>query len=69
MSNHPFHQSARLETRTGDFVQDVLVPKFIDKPPEIVNWGERFFVLNDDEPLTYREGLMVSALIPNQSRP
>ena len=45
----------RLLTKSGDFVTRVDVPPY-DPPPEIIAWGTRFFVRQQNG--EYREGLV-----------
>jgi hypothetical protein len=46
----------RLETRSGAFVHDPLIPPFV-LLPEIVCWGARMFVIHDRDKKIYREGI------------
>lgn len=49
----------RLEVASGELVADVEALRAMfegPKPPELVQWGQRFFVKHPSKPLTYVEG-------------
>lgn len=48
-------QRVNLFTREGALVTTVSIPKF-QLMPEVINWGTRFFVANQDG--QYREGML-----------
>ena len=56
----------KLFTSTGDFVTEVIIPKF-ERMPEAILWGQRTFVLTDvDGRYEYREGMGYVAFTPKE---
>lgn len=60
--------TVRLETRSGHFVADVLVPEF-KLMPEGLMWGMRFFVpaKYTDNPRVYTEGMLYAVTLGGPS--
>lgn len=52
----------KLYTKSGGYVETVYIPPF-NEMPDVIIWGERFFVLFNTENLEYRECFAATAVV------